>query len=117
MSTRAAGIIVAVLAFTAAGTMLNQSGMAGVMGNQCSTTELGDAVGGIEVPGTGDGEDSLAVTAIIGFTDFLVFLGPFERALWCLYLPEWFTWPAMNLVIRPLYAFAGLQLARGVILE
>lgn len=114
MSTRAAGIIMVVLAFSASGAMLNQSGMAGVLGNQCSTAEFGDQVGTIDIPEIG--QDSIALTMLTGITDFII-LGPFERALRCIGFPEWFTWPVVNAIARPLYALALYQLGRGVVIE
>lgn len=57
------------------------------------------------------------VAAVEYFIVGVVLLGAFENALYIIGFPGWFVFPAMNFMIRPIYALALMQIIRGVIYE
>lgn len=115
MASRAVGIIVFILALNASGVMLHQSGWAGSVGIECPGT--GTSVDQIDAPSTGDnGLVGAGLAAIQSMGDFLI-LAPVDRGASCVGLPGWMSGTLINLIVRPLYVLALIQLYRGVLLE
>ena len=124
MGMRAVTILMLILCLNASAFMLDASGMNGVIGVNPDTgltddvQEFDRSAGEFESAGSGIGDYLGFTVAAVGyFVDAFVLLGATESAFLIVGFPEWLVWPMMNLVIRPIYTLAGIQVIRGVVLE
>jgi hypothetical protein len=124
MGMRAVTILLLILSLNASAFMLAESGMNDVIGvspdtgltNQTQDFDRTDD--GFESVGSGIGDYLGFTVAAVGyFVDAFVLLGATESAFLIVGFPRWLVWPMMNLVIRPIWTLAGIQVIRGVVLE
>ncbi|WP_226043555.1 hypothetical protein [Natrinema sp. DC36] len=124
MGMRAVGIFMAILALTASAAMMEQSGFNDHIGMNPDTGVREDHVDDVslkddDVSTNPDVTDYLgfAADAIGYFLNIVILLNPTRAGLVNVGFPEWFIFPIMNLVVRPLYYLSAVQIIRGVVLE
>jgi hypothetical protein len=124
MGARAVGVFLFILCLSASASMMNGSGMSEVLGVSPDTgidDDINDTVADQSEfeSNRPDVADYLgyAVAAVGYFLDIFVVLGPVESALRNIGFPDWFVFPVMNLVTRPIYYIAAVQMIRGVMVE
>jgi len=124
MGMRAVTILIVILCLNTSAVVMDLSEMNGVVGVS-PDTGLSDEVqqfdqseGELESAGSGIGDYLGFTVAAVGyFIDSFVLLGATESAFITVGFPRWMVWPVMNLVIRPIYTLAAIQLIRGVLIE
>jgi len=124
MGARAIGVFIFILCLSASSFMMTNSGMSAELGVNPETS-VADGIQDTSAnqsqfeSNRPDVADYLgyAVAAVGYFLDIFIVLGPIESALRNVGFPEWFTFPIINLVTRPIYWLAGVQMIRGVFVE
>jgi len=126
MGARAVGVFLFILCLSASASMMNGSGMSGVLGVS-PETGIGDDINDTIANQSQEQFESnrpdvadylgYAVAAVGYFLDIFVVLGPVESGLRNIGFPKWFVFPVMNLVTRPIYYLAAVQMIRGVMVE
>ncbi|WP_435360395.1 hypothetical protein [Haloarchaeobius sp. DFWS5] len=124
MGMRAVSIFMFILCLSASSYWMNHSGMNDHMGVS-KDTGLQDDIEEVDQSDEGfssnvpDVADYLgyAVTAVKSFVNIFIVLGPIETAFKNVGFPGWLVFPVMNLVLRPIYTLAGVQMIRGVMVE
>ena len=118
---RAIGIFFLILSLNASFYMMGASGMNDVMGVNPDTGGLSDSVEQFDKSQEHFSGTDRSIGDYLGFTisavtDFIVMfgmLGALESAFYTIGFPDWFVFPLMNFVARPIYTLAAIQIIRG----